>query len=227
LVMTTACAQSDKSEAVKKLVGPKLGADVTVDSVTKTPYSGLYEIKIGGDIFYTDEKANYLFLGNVIDLKTKKNLTKDRIDDINKVDISKLPLELAIKQVKGNGKRQLVIFEDANCGYCKKLRKELQKLDNVTIYTFMYDILSPDSAVKSRNVWCSGDPATAWNELMVNGKSAPDAPATCMTDPHEKVLKLGQELRITGTPTIFYKDGTRTPGYVDIAKIEEKLASIK
>jgi thiol:disulfide interchange protein DsbC len=227
LVLTTACAQSDKSETVKKLVGPKLGAEVKIDSVTKTPYSGLYEIKIGGDIFYTDEKADYLFLGNVIELKTKKNLTKARIDAINNMKISDMPLDLAIKQVKGNGKRELAIFEDPNCGYCKKLRKELQKLDNVTIYTFMYDILSPDSAVKSKNVWCSGDAVKAWTDLMVDGKPAPDAPATCMTNPHEKILALGAKLHITGTPTIFFKDGTRIPGYVELKAIEEKLDSIK
>jgi thiol:disulfide interchange protein DsbC len=227
LVLTTACAQSDQSATIKKLIGPKLGAEVKVDSVTKTPYSGLYEVKVGGDIFYTDEKANYLILGNVIDLKSKTNLTKIRVEEVNKVKLSEMPLDLAIKQVKGDGKRELVIFEDPNCGYCKKLRHELQKLNNVTIYTFMYDILSADSAVKSKNVWCSKDPVTAWNDMMVDGKAPPDAPATCMTNPHDKILELGKQLHITGTPTIFFKDGSRIPGYVDLAKIEEKLASIK
>ena len=227
LVLATACAQSDQSEKVKKLVGPKLGKDVKVESVSKTPYGDLYEVQVGGDILYTDAKANYLFVGNVIDLKSKQNLTKAKVDAINKMKISDMPLDLAIKQVKGNGKRELAIFEDPNCGYCKKLRVELQKLDNVTIYTFMYDILSEDSAVKSKNVWCSEDPSTAWNDLMVNGKKAPDAPATCMTNPHQQILALGAKLHITGTPTIFFKDGSRLPGYVDLPTIEKKLTSIQ
>lgn len=227
LVLTAACAQSDQSATIKKLIGPKLGNDVKINSVTKTPYAGLYEVQIGGDIFYTDEKANYLFLGNVMDLKTKKNLTKDRVDALNAKKISDMPLELAFKEVKGNGKREIAIFEDPNCGYCKKMRKELQKVDNITIYTFMYDILSPDSAVKSKNVWCSAEPAKAWNELMVNGNPPPDAPSTCMTNPHEKILAVGRDLNITGTPTIFFKDGSRIPGYVDAAALEKKLDSIK
>jgi len=227
LILTTACAQSDQSAAVKKMIGSKLGADAKVESVTKTPYADLYEVQVGGDIIYTDAKANYLFVGNVIDLKTKQNLTKTKVDALNKMKISDMPLDLAIKQVKGNGKREIAIFEDPNCGYCKKLRTELQKLDNVTIYTFMYDILSEDSAVKSKNVWCSGDPSTAWDDLMVNGKKAPDAPATCMTNPHQKILELGAKLHITGTPTIFFKDGSRIPGYVDLPAIEKKLASIQ
>lgn len=227
LVLTTAVAQSDQSAVVKKLIEPKLGNDTKVVSVTKTPYSGLYEVQVGGDVLYTDEKANYLFLGNIIDLKTKKNLTKDRVDLLNNMKISAMPLELAIRQVKGNGKREIAVFEDPNCGYCKKFRKELDKINNVTIYTFMYNILSEDSAVKSKNVWCSEDQSKAWHDLMVDGKPAPTAPATCMTNPHDKILALGAKLHITGTPTIFFKDGSRIPGYIDAAALEKKLDSIK
>lgn len=227
LMLTTAWAETAQEAAVKKLVEPKLGKDAKVDLVTKSPYFGLYEVQAGDDIFYTDDKATYLFVGNVIDLKTHKNLTKEKVDKLNNVKIADMPLELAFKQVKGNGKREIAVFEDPNCGYCKKLRKELLKIDNITIYTFMYDILSEDSAVKSKNVWCSGDPATAWNELMVDGKAPPDAPAACMTSPHKQILELGTKLHIRGTPAIFFKDGSRIAGYVDVAAIEEKLKSIK
>lgn len=227
LVITVACAQADQSEKVKKLIEPKLGKEAKVDAVTKTPYLGLYEVQVGGDVIYTDEKANYLFIGNIVDLKTQQNLTKAKVDAINNMKISDMPLELAFKQVKGNGKREIAIFEDPNCGYCKRIRKELQKIDNITIYTFMYDILSDDSAVKSKNVWCAADPVTAWDDLMVEGKAPPDAPATCMSNPHQQILALGHKLHITGTPTIFFKDGSRIPGYVDAKMLEEKLASIK
>jgi thiol:disulfide interchange protein DsbC len=195
--------------------------------VIKTPYSGLYEVQVGGDIFYTDEKAQYLFVGNVMDLKTQKNLTKAKLDVLNKMKISDMPLNLAIKQVKGNGKREIAVFEDPNCGYCKRLRKELERVDNITIYTFMYNILSEDSAIKSKNVWCSTDQSKAWDDLMVNGKPAPDAPATCMSNPHEQILAFGAKLHITGTPTIFFKDGSRIPGFANAAALEKKLDSIK
>ena len=143
------------------------------------------------------------------------------------VKFKDMPIELALKQVSGNGKRVIAIFEDPNCGYCKRIRKELAKIDNVTIYTFMYDILSEDSAVKSKNVWCSADPAAAWTDWMTKGKVPAAAPATCTNEPHQKILELGAKLKINGTPALFFEDGSRIPGFVDAAAIEEKLKSIK
>lgn len=227
LLLTSACAQTDQEAVIKKLIEPKLGDNIKVDSVKKTPYAGWFEVLVGDDIFYTDEKAQYLFVGNVMDLKSHKNLTKARMENMHSMNFSDLPFDLAFKQVKGNGKRVIAVFEDPNCGYCKRLRKALQSVDNITIYTFMYDILSDDSAIKSRNVWCTADPAKTWNDWMVNGKPAPDAPASCMTNPHEKIMALGARLHISGTPAIFFTDGTRIPGYVDAADLEEKLNSIK
>ena len=226
-VLTSACAQSDSEAALKKLIEPKLGEGVKVTSVAKTPYSGLYEVVVEDDIFYTDAKAQYIFVGNVIDLKSHKNLTRAKLEGMNSVKFKDMPIELALKQVSGNGKRVIAIFEDPNCGYCKRIRKELAKIDNVTIYTFMYDILSEDSAVKSKNVWCSADPAAAWTDWMTKGKVPAAAPATCTNEPHQKILELGAKLKINGTPALFFEDGSRIPGFVDAAAIEEKLKSIK
>ena len=226
-ILTTACAQTDTEEAIKKSIGPKLGMGVVVDSVKKTPYSGLYEVQVGEDIFYTDEKMQYLFVGSIMDLSGHKNLTKKRQQSLSSVKFSDLPFDLAFKQVKGDGKRVIAVFEDPNCAYCKKLRKALQSVDNITIYTFMYDILSDDSAIKSRNVWCSADPAKTWNDWMIRGIPAPEAPQSCTTNPHEKIKALGAKLHINGTPAIFFADGTRIPGFVDAAAIEEKLNSVK
>jgi thiol:disulfide interchange protein DsbC len=199
---------------------------VKVDTITKTPYGGLYELRIGGDIFYTDAKGDYLFVGRIIDTKTSADLTRARVDEINKIKFADLPFDSALKMVKGNGKRVIAVFEDPNCGYCKRLRQTLAEMDNVTIYTFMYNILAEDSSVKSRNIWCSPDRAKAWDEWMLKGKAAPDAPANC-TAPNDKIFALGQKLKITGTPTIFFTDGTRIPGAVDGKALEAKLASIK
>ncbi len=234
LLLTTACAQNDSAtseksqeEIVKKLVEPKLGKGVQVDSIKKTVYGGLYEVRVGDDIYYTDDKAQFLFVGDVVDLNTHKNLTKQRLEKLNAMNFSDLPFDLAFKQVKGDGSRVIAVFEDPNCGYCKRLRKALQSVDNITIYTFMYDILSDDSAVKSRNVWCTADPAKTWNDWMINGKPAPQAPDSCKEDPHDKIMALGHKLHISGTPAIFFTDGTRIPGYIDAAAMEEKLNTIK
>ncbi len=228
LLLSTAVSQAQTGQeiAVKKAVEPRLGAGVKVDSVTKTPYSGLFEVRVGSEVIYTDEKAQYLFIGNIIDAQNSTNYTKARTDELSKIKFSDLPFDSALKMVKGDGKRVMAIFEDPNCGYCKRFRKTLQGVDNITVYTFMYNILSEDSVVKSKNIWCSADKNKAWDDWMLNGKAAPAAAPNCAT-PHEKISALGQKLRITGTPTIFFTDGSRLPGAVDLSALEAKWASIK
>jgi thiol:disulfide interchange protein DsbC len=226
LMMSCVGAETTTEANIKKLIEPRLGEGAKVDSVKQTPYSGLYEVRTGGDILYTDKSAQYLIVGHVFDAKTSQDLTKLRIDEINKVNFADLPLELAIKSVKGDGKRVIAAFEDPNCGYCKRFHQNtLSVVDNVTVYTFMYNILSDDSIAKSKNIWCSADRKKAWDDWMLRGKAATAAPADCTT-PHDKVLALGQKLRVTGTPTIFFVDGSRIPGAVDAKALEAKLASV-
>ena len=219
-------AQTAQEAAVKKMIEPRIGEGAKVESVKKTPYSGLFEVRVGTDIFYTDEKAKYLFVGRVLDTQTYQDYPKARIDEISKVKFTDFPLESALKTVKGNGKRVVAVFEDPNCGYCKRFRQTLEGIDNITVYTFMYNILSEDSNVKSKNVWCSADRNKAWDDWMLNGKAALTASESCAT-PNEKIFELGKKLKITGTPTIFFTDGTRIPGAIDGNGLEEKLASIK
>ena len=228
LLATCVVAQNGSVEAtIRKNVEPKLGEGVKIDSVRETPYAGLYEVRVGGDVRYTDKTGTYLIVGHVFNLKTSEDLTQTRIDDINKIKFSELPLEMAIKTVKGNGKRVIAVFEDPNCGYCKRFRQQtLSQVDNVTVYTYLYNILSPDSAVKSKNVWCAPDRAKAWDDWMLNNKAAPAAPANCTT-PNDKVFALGQKLNINGTPAIIFADGTRVPGAIDTKALEAKLASQK
>ena len=207
--------------SVKKAIEAKLGGN-KVTSVTKTPYLGLYEVYADGQIFYTDEKITAILAGSLIDGKSMKNVTSERMQKLSAISFSDLPLELAVKQVRGDGKRVLASFEDPNCGYCKRLAKEMVKLDNVTIYTFLFPILSPDSLEKSNRIWCSADKAKAWNDWMIDGK-APTGKGDCDTAPIQKTVELGQKLAVSGTPTIFFTDGTRVPGAVPIAQIEKKL----
>lgn len=219
-------AQNSVEATIKKNVEPRLGG-AKIESVKETPYAGLYELRVAGDILYTDKKGEYLVIGHVYDAKTTRDLTRERIDEINKIKFSDLPLDSAIKQVKGDGKRVIAVFEDPNCGYCKRLRQTtLKNVDNVTIYTFMYNILSDDSFVKSKNIWCAPNRSKAWDDWMINGKAAPAAAENCET-PNDKVLALGQKLKITGTPAIFFADGTRIPGAIDQKTLEAKLATVK
>jgi len=219
-------AQNTVEANIKKALEPRLGG-AKIETIKETPYAGLYEVRVAGDILYTDKKGEYLVIGQVYDTKSSRNLTRERLDDINKIKFSELPLDLALKQVKGNGKRVIAVFEDPNCGYCKRLRQgALKEIDNVTIYTFMYNILSEDSFVKSKNVWCAPNRNKAWDDWMINGKVPPSAPASCEA-PNDKVVALGQKLNITGTPAIFFSDGSRIPGAVDTRSLEAKLSSLE
>jgi len=215
---------ADEAAVIKKAVETKLARTVT--SVTKTPYLGLYEVYVDGQIVYTDEKVSALLIGALVDGKTMKNVTDERMQKLTAIKFADLPLALAVKQVRGDGKRVFATFEDPNCGYCKKLAKDIAKLENVTIYTFLYPILSPDSLEKSNQIWCATDRAKAWNEWMIDGK-APSGKGDCDTTAVKKTIEMGRKLAITGTPTIFFADGERIPGAIPIAKIEQRLAQTK
>ncbi len=211
--------------SVKKAIEAKLGGN-KVTSVTKTPYLGLYEVYADGQIFYTDEKITAILAGSLIDGQNMKNVTAERMQKLTAISFADLPLELAFKQVRGDGKRVLATFEDPNCGYCKRLAKDMIKLDNVTLYTFLLPILSPDSLEKSKRIWCSTDKAKAWNDWMIDGK-APTGRTDCDTTAIQKSVELGQKLAISGTPTIFFADGTRVPGAMPIEQIENRLSQIQ
>lgn len=219
-------AETPNEARIRKLVEPRMGVGVKVDAVSKTPYAGMYEVRTNGDIFYTDETARYLFVGKVVDLTTLKDLTRERADELAKILFSELPLQMAIKTVKGNGKRVMAVFEDPNCPYCKKLHQTMRGIDNVTVYTFLLNILSEDSAVKSKNIWCAADRSRAWVDWMDEGKPAPAAPAACVT-PNDEVLVLGKKLHVVGTPTIYFADGSRTGSAFDAAALEARLNAAK
>lgn len=221
LLFVAGAAHADEA-SVKKAMEAWLGGG-KVDGVTKTAYLGLYEVRVGGEIIYTDEKLSYVFVGNVIDGKSRANLTQERLNKLSAIKFSDLPFDLAIKTVRGDGKRVIATFEDPNCTYCKKFARELQGMNNITVYTFMLPILSRDSADKAKAVWCSPDRSKAWNDLMISGT----APAEGNCDaPIEKVMALGQKYNVRGTPTIFLPNGERIPGAVPAAKLEEALKKI-
>lgn len=212
---------------VRKGVEAFIGASSpAVETVTKTPYGGLYEVVLkSGEIVYTDDQVSFVIDGSVIDAKTRKNVTQARQNQLAAIDFNTLPLEQAVKVVRGNGSRSIATFEDPNCGYCKKLGKELQGMKDVTIYTFLYPILSPDSAEKSKNIWCAKDRGQAWTDWIVDAKAP--ASAKCDTAAIDKNMALGRKLRVQGTPTIFLADGSRIGGYVSAADLEKSLAQVK
>lgn len=195
---------------------PQLGK---IDKVYKAPFLGLYEVVSDDQLFYTDEKAQYLITGSIYDLKSGRNLSEERSRVLFAVDFNKLPFDLAIKKVKGNGQRKLAYFTDPNCGYCKKLEGELKNVDNITLYRFAYPIF-PGSEEKVRNILCSKDPNKTWEDWMLNAKQPPVANCATQT---EKVIALGNKFNVHGTPTLIFTDGTLIPGYLPAADLEKAL----
>jgi thiol:disulfide interchange protein DsbC len=194
-----------------------------IESLKKTPYLGLYEAVVGGELFYTDEKGTYLFFGHVIDPQTRQSLTSERLQQIKearRISPASLPLDSAIKAVKGNGKRKLVVFSDPNCPYCKRLEKELANISDVTIYTLLYPVLN-GSMPTATAIWCSPDRLKAWDDFMLRGV-APTG-KTCDT-PIETLLEAGKKNGISGTPTLIFADGSVVPGMIPADTIEKKLS---
>ncbi len=224
LGLTSMGAQANEALIRKNLAErlPQMGA---IDEVIKSPMPGMFEVRIGSDLYYTDAEGNYVLHGMLIDTKAKRNLTEERQDKLLAIDFAALPMKDAFTIVRGNGKRKFAVFEDPNCGYCKRFERDMQKVDNVTVYMFLYPILGPDSTDKSRNLWCAKDKGAAWQDWMVRDKATPAA--VCDSTALARNVEFGRRYRISGTPTMIFADGTRVPGAITAPQIEKYLADAK
>jgi thiol:disulfide interchange protein DsbC len=200
--------------------------EASVESVRKVPYGNLYEVVSNGEILYSDEKGSFLLLGPIFDLKTQQNVTEERLRTLNAVKFDALDFNNAIKIVRGNGSRKMAIFEDPNCGYCKRFERDLLGINDVTVYVFLYPILSPDSTEKSKAVWCAPDRAKAWLDLMTR-ETVPTGDTKCVTTAIEKNVAFGRDKRISGTPTIIFENGDRVPGAMPVAEVEKRLVAAR
>jgi len=218
--------QSAQSAKIKKILQERFPA-IRVDQVNPAPWPGMFEVVAGGEIAYTNNDASLLFAGRVLDTKTQEDLTSKRLSQLNAIAFKTLPLELAIKSVKGNGKRKLAVFADPLCPYCEKLEEELNGVTDVTTYTFLYPLESihPGASTKAAKIWCSKDPAAAWAAWMLQ-KTEPAAQA-CADTPMQKLADLGVKLRINGTPALFFADGHRLDGFLNKEQLEKELGPAK
>jgi len=222
LCCTFSLAHAGEAE-IRQSLQSKFPGIGKLEHVAKTPYSGLYEVVVGEQLLYTDEQGQYLFDGSIIEVKSRTDLTEQRRHALFAIDFNTLPLNLAVKKVKGNGQRKMAYFTDPNCGFCRKLEKELSQVNDVTLYLFMYPIFQ-GSAEIVRNVHCAKDPVKAWDELMLKGKAP--ATASCKT-PTDQVMALAKKLRVNGTPNLIFADGTQVPGYLPAAELEKHLNASK
>jgi thiol:disulfide interchange protein DsbC len=222
LLFSSVVVHADEALIRKTLTAKFPGVQIV--SVAKTPYSGLYEVFMDGQLFYADDKAKFVIMGNVLDVATRTNLTKERLGVLTAISWDKLPLGNAIKTVKGNGKREIVVFSDVDCPYCRRFEGELAKVDNITTYTFLFPIASlhPKSLQVSRQIWCAPNKNKAWDDYLGSGK-VPDNDGKC-TNPVDDNIALGHKYDVEGTPTIFLRNGQRESGAVPAERLEQLMA---
>ena len=208
---------------IRKALAERLADLGKVDEVTKSPIPGLYEVRVGVEIYYTDENGNYLIEGQLLETKTRTNLTEARVAKLTAIDFASLPLKDAVVWKQGDGSRKLVVFADPNCGYCKRFEREARAAKDVTIYTFLYPILGGDSADKSRNIWCAKDRGKVWADWMIDGTLPPKVMGECDASALQRNAALGRKHKVNGTPALVFEDGKRVPGAMNLDDLEKQL----
>ena len=211
--------------AIRKNFAARQPTFPKIDEISATKIPGIYELRVGTDIFYSDALGDYLIEGHLVDTKTGSNLTEDRIAKLTAIDFASLPLKDAIVFKQGNGARKLVVFADPNCGYCKKFERELTQVSDVTVYTFLYPILGGDSAEKSRDIWCSKDNTKAWRDWMVDGAAPAKSIGQCDVAALQRNAVMGRKHKVMGTPALVFEDGKRVPGAMAPEQIEKQLVA--
>jgi thiol:disulfide interchange protein DsbC len=222
-----ACTFAAAGEAeIRKAIAEKFPKLAPIDEVSKSPIPGLYEVRFNGSqILYSDENGSYLIDGSIIETRTAANLTEARIDKLTAFDFAKLPLKDAIVIKQGTGARKLVVFSDPNCGYCKKVERDLLALKDVTIYTLLYPILGTDSTAKSRDIWCAKERGKVWRDWMLDGATIPKSMGQCDITALERNIALGQKHAVRGTPAVVFSDGSRAPGAIPLDQLEARIVA--
>lgn len=220
-------AQAQQEAVIRKALTERLPQLPKIDEINRTPVAGLWEVRYGGtELLYSDDKGEHIFVnGSLVETKTRTDLTEARLDKMLGVSWDKLPLKDAMVMKQGSGARKLAIFEDPNCGYCKRFERDLSGLKDVTIYTFLIPILGPDSTTKSRDIWCAKDNAKVWRAWMLDGTPPPKNIGTCDSTALDRNLAFARNYRINGTPAAFFEDGTRRPGAISADLIEKLLVA--
>ena len=221
LTFSLGAAFADEA-AIRKNISERLPDFPKIDEITKTPIPGLYEVRMGTEVIYSDEQGSYLIEGSLIDTRSKANLTEARVAKLTAIDFASLPLKDALVWKTGTGARRIAVFADPNCGYCKKFERDLLQVKDLTVYTFLIPILGGDSPEKAANIWCAKDRTATWRDWMVEGKAPPRNMGACET-PMARNLALSRKHKVNGTPAIVFEDGTRVPGAMGAEALEKQL----
>lgn len=219
-------ASADEA-AIRKNLPERLPNFPKIDEVLKTPIPGVYEVRMGNELLYSDETGSHLIDGHIIDTRSRSNLTEARLAVINRIDFASLPLKDAVVFKLGTGARKLAIFADPNCGYCKQFERSLSNLKDVTVYTFLYPILGGDSPDKSRAIWCSKDVTNVWRAWMLDGQPPPRTMGACDSSAIERNIAFAQKHRVTATPALVFESGERVQGAIPLDQVEKRLLAVR
>lgn len=222
-----ACTAEANEAQIRKNLGAQLPKGLAIDEVRPSPVAGLWEVRFGTEIRYTDAQGQYLIDGEILDLKNKRNLTQERVAKAGQIDFASLPLKDAIVWKNGEGRRRIAVFADPNCGYCKRFERSLQEVKDLTVYTFIVPILGGDSPEKSRAVWCAKEPTAVWRAWMLDGAPLPKPAANCDSSAIDRNLALSRKHHVGGTPSVVFEDGSRAPGAITADQVEQRLQALQ
>jgi len=194
-----------------------------IDEVTRAPVPGLWELRVGSHVIYSDAQGSFVIEGEILDTSTNVNLTRQRIENLTAFDFAKLPLKDAVVWKQGSGTRKLVVFADPNCGYCRKLERDLRSVPDITVFTFLVPILGGDSPEKSRDIWCAKDRGTAWRNWMIDNTPPQPAGQACDTAALSRNVLLGEKHGVTGTPSLVFENNERVSGIISNEALERKF----
>lgn len=220
-------SQADVAATIRVNLAKRLPNLPRIDEIRPTPVAGLYELRIGSQVIYSDAQGRFVIEGEIIDAERHANLTRERVDALTAFDFSKLPLKDAVVWKQGTGARKLVVFADPNCGYCRQLERDLTQVRDITVFTFLVPILGGDSPDKARNIWCAKDSGKAWRSWMIDGVPPPAAAANCDTTALTRNVALSEKHAVTGTPSLVFENSERVPGIISPEEIEKKLAQAR
>lgn len=220
LLLVATAANADEA-TVRRMMVEQIRGEGKIESVNKAPWGDLFEVVVRGPkgplIFYVDGKATVIIAGQVIEAKSGRNITEEKLQRLSAIKWETLPLDVALTSVRGNGRRKIAVFSDPNCPYCKKFETELELLDDITVHIFLYPVIKPQSVTQTKSVWCSKDRVKAWNDLILRDIQ-PTAKPDCDT-PIDRILALGRELGANSTPTWFLQDGVHRKGVMPITEV--------
>jgi thiol:disulfide interchange protein DsbC len=237
LALAGARAWSDDA-AIRRSWNQQHPKGPAIDEISKTPIAGLFELRVGADLVYSDDQGNYLIYpsrdvgdgrlpdGHLMDTRNKADLTEQRLTKIMEREVPKLPYADALVFKQGNGSRRMVVFEDPNCHYCKDAERNFMQLKDVTIYTFLIPILGEDSVAKARTIWCSRNNAQAWRTWMLEGVMPPRPMGRCDLAVLDRNLDLAARHHLNYTPAIIFDDGSRFAGNADVERLGKRLDDV-